>query len=58
MFLLETFDTCGLGTTSNQKVVGLFTTKEKAQEWAVIKLGINLNTEGYQYYIKEVEIIN
>ena len=58
MFLLETFDTCGWGTTSNQKVVGLCTTKEKAKERAVIKLGINLNTEGYQYYIKEVEIIN
>lgn len=58
MFLLETFDTCGWGTTSNQKIIGLFTTKEKAQEWVVVKLGINLDNEGYQYSVKEVSIIN
>ena len=58
MFLLETFDTCGWGTTSNQKVVGLFTTKDKALEWVVVKLGIKLNTEGHHYSIKEVSVIN
>jgi hypothetical protein len=58
VFLLETFDTCGWGTTSNQKIIGLFTTKEKAQEWGVVKLGINLDNEGYQYSVKEVSIIN
>lgn len=58
MFLLETFDTCGWRTTSNQKVIGLFTTKDKALEWVVVKLGINLNTEGYHYSIKEVSVIN
>ena len=57
MFLLETFDTCGWGTTINQKIIGLFTTREKAQEW-VVKLGINLDNEGYQYSVTEVRIIN
>ena len=58
MFLLETFDTCGWGTTSNHKIIGLFTSKEKAQEWVVVKLGINLINEGYQYSIREVDVIS
>lgn len=57
MFLLEVFDTCPRGQIVNRECVGLFTTEEKALQYLVNELNIELNTKGYRYSIELINVV-